>query len=77
MLDEVKRLANDANPYSSDEDEVDVKEFKDIKAKSTIFNSKINDYDLHEPTKTATIKRMLKENRRFKELSSRFIIIGC
>uniref|UniRef100_A0A0N5BZQ9 Uncharacterized protein n=1 Tax=Strongyloides papillosus TaxID=174720 RepID=A0A0N5BZQ9_STREA len=68
MLDEVKRLANDPNPYSSDEEEVDVKEFKDIKAKSTIFNSKISDYDLHEPTeKVTTIKKMLKENRRLKE----------
>ncbi|CEF67545.1 Hypothetical protein SRAE_2000220700 [Strongyloides ratti] len=67
MLDDVKRLANDSNPYSSDEEEIVVKKSKYTNIRSSIYNSKINDIDLYEPTETKTIKEMLKEHKKLKE----------
>uniref|UniRef100_A0A0K0EJZ1 Uncharacterized protein n=1 Tax=Strongyloides stercoralis TaxID=6248 RepID=A0A0K0EJZ1_STRER len=67
MLDEVRRLANDSNPYSSDEEEIVTKKSKNTTTRSSIYNSKINDIDMYEPSEPVTIKEMLKEHKKLKE----------
>uniref|UniRef100_A0A0N4ZEK3 Uncharacterized protein n=1 Tax=Parastrongyloides trichosuri TaxID=131310 RepID=A0A0N4ZEK3_PARTI len=67
MLEEVKKQAKDPNPLSSDDEEIVIEKKKVVKSKSTLYNSKLNDIDLHEPCETLTIKKMLKDYKRLKE----------
>uniref|UniRef100_A0A0N4Z3X1 Uncharacterized protein n=1 Tax=Parastrongyloides trichosuri TaxID=131310 RepID=A0A0N4Z3X1_PARTI len=71
MIDNVKKQANDPNPESSDDEDIDKKDIipvtKTVIAKSTLYHANLNDYDMHQPTEPKSIKQMLKEHRRLRQ----------
>ncbi|CEF59489.1 Hypothetical protein SRAE_X000123700 [Strongyloides ratti] len=71
LLSNVKHQAKDPNPLSSDDEIIDSKDIipvtKTTSAKSTLHNTQLSDYDMHQPAIPKTIKEMLKEHRRLRQ----------